>query len=145
MLDFSNFGEAFRHVFRHFLDLTELTSEELRTIPEKFSGISAKVELSGDARAVLWLNMTIPGVRIAMDKLKIASSDEDRMLMDATGELLNIIAGTGQRNSNIRYEFSLPSIYKGEAYPLRMSGQGTKNGRRFVFEDFEAYLILDQS
>jgi len=144
MLDFNNFCEAFRSVFKRFLDLSELTSEELNQIPEKFSGISTKIDLSGSTRATLWLNLPISAVRLAMKKLNIAESEEDRMLMDAAGEVLNIIVGAGQRNSKVRYDFSLPSAYKGESYPLRIQPNSIKKCRQFLFEDFKAYLILEE-
>ena len=79
-----------------------------------------------------------------MHKLQIPQSSEDRMLMDTAGELLNIIVGSAQRNSQTRYDFSLPSAFKGEGYPLRFDDKLTRSARRFIFEDFEAILILEQ-
>jgi hypothetical protein len=144
MLDFEIFTAALRHVFDHFLGLKDLTSEALSDPPEKFSSVTAKIELSGKKPGILWLNIADPGVRLAMHKLNIPHSDEDRMLMDAAGELLNIIAGYAQRNSSIRYDFSLPSAYKGEGYPLRFSPTSIKQQRRFIFDEFETLLILEQ-
>lgn len=144
MLDFEIFTAALRHVFAQFVGLKDLTSEALPDLPEKYQSITAKMELSGDIQGTLWLNISHPGVRIAMEKLNVANTDEDRMLMDTAGELLNIIAGSAQRNSNVRYDFSLPSAYKGDSYPLRFDNQTKKSARRFIFEDFEALLILEQ-
>lgn len=144
MLDFEIFSSSLRHVFAEFVGLKDLTSEAIKTLPEKFQNITSKIELSGDVTATLWLNISDPGVAIAMQKLQIPKSDEDRMLMDTAGELLNIIVGSAQRNSLTRYDFSLPSAYKGEAYPLRFDEKLTRSARRFIFEDFEAILILEQ-
>ena len=79
-----------------------------------------------------------------MQRLNIPNSDEDRMMMDAAGELLNIIVGAAQRNSPVRYDFSLPSAYKGDAYPLRFAENSRKSARRFIYDEFEAILILEQ-
>ncbi|MBN8222333.1 MAG: chemotaxis protein CheX [Spirochaetes bacterium] len=144
MLDFEIFTAALRHVFSQFIGIKDLTSEALATLPEKYQSITAKMELSGDTQGTLWLNISHPGVRIAMEKLNVQNSDEDRMLMDTAGELLNIIAGSAQRNSAVRYDFSLPSAYKGDSYPLRFENGTRKSARRFIFEDFEAMLILEQ-
>ena len=144
MLDFEIFTAALRHVFSQFIGIKDLTSEALATLPEKYQSITAKMELSGDTQGTLWLNISHPGVRIAMEKLNVQNSDEDRMLMDTAGELLNIIVGSAQRNSSARYDFSLPSAYKGEGYPLRFDEKLTRSARRFIFEDFEAILILEQ-
>ena len=144
MLDFEIFTAALRHVFSQFIGIKDLTSEALATLPEKYQSITAKMELSGDTQGTLWLNISHPGVRIAMEKLNVQNSDEDRMLMDTAGELLNIIVGAAQRNSTARYDFSLPSAYKGEGYPLRFDEKLTRSARRFIFEDFEAILILEQ-
>jgi hypothetical protein len=144
MLDFEIFTEALRHVFSQFIGLKDLTSEAIRELPEKYQSITAKMELSGDSQGTLWLNISHPGVMIAMQKLNVQNTNEDRMLMDTAGELLNIIAGSAQRNSLIRYDFSLPSAYKGDSYPLRFEASTNKSARRFIFEDFEALLILEQ-
>ena len=144
MLEFEIFSAALRHVFSEFVGLKDLTSEALKSLPDKFQNITAKIDLYGEKDATLWLNITHPGVVIAMNKLQIAKSDEDRMLMDTAGELLNIIAGSAQRHSQTRYEFSLPSAFKGDGYPLRFDGRMTRTARRFIFEDFEATLILEQ-
>lgn len=144
MLDFEIFTAALRHVFQQFIGFKDLTSEALEILPEKYESITAKIELSGSATATLWLNITYPGVIIAMKKLNIPNSDEDRMLMDTAGELLNIIVGSAQRNSRVRYDFSLPSAFKGDSYPLRFDAQTKKTGRRFIFEDFAVLLILEQ-
>jgi CheY-specific phosphatase CheX len=87
--------------------------------------------------------MSYPGIVLAMQKLSIPYSDEDRLLMDAVGELLNMIAGAAQRNSPVRYDFSLPSAYKGDAYPLQFAETSRKQARRFIFDEFEAILILE--
>ena len=116
MLDFEIFSASLRHVFAEFVGLKDLTSEAMKVIPEKFHNITSKIELSGDVNATLWLNISEPGVTLAMHKLNIPQSNEDRMLMDTAGELLNIIVGSAQRNSPARYDFSLPSAYKGEGY-----------------------------
>ena len=144
MLDFEIFSASLRHVFAEFVGLKDLTSEAMKVIPEKFHNITSKIELSGNVNATLWLNISDPGVTLAMHKLKIPQSNEDRMLMDTAGELLNIIVGSAQRNSHARYDFSLPSAYKGEGYPLRFDEKLTRSARRFIFEDFEAILILEQ-
>ncbi len=144
MLDFEVFNTALRYVFDQFIGLKDLTSERVETLPEKFQNITARIEILGESPGVLWLNISHPGVVIAMEKLNIPNSDEDRMLMDAAGELLNIIVGSAQRNSRVRYDFSLPSGFKGEAYPLRFSENCTLSARRFIFEDFQVILILEQ-
>ena len=144
MLDFEVFTAALRHVFAQFIGIKDLTSEGLSVLPEKFQSITAKMELSGENMGTLWLNISHPGVMIAMKKLNVPNTDEDRMLMDTAGELLNIIAGSAQRNSPVRYDFSLPSAFKGESYPLRFESASKKSARRFIFEDFEALLILEQ-
>ena len=144
MLDFEIFTAALRHVFSQFVGLKDLTSEALAALPEKYQSITAKMEISGDTQGTLWLNISHPGVVIAMKKLDVPNTNEDRMLMDTAGELLNIIAGSAQRNSQVRYDFSLPSAYKGDSYPLRFDNETTKSARRFIFEDFEALLILEQ-
>lgn len=144
MLDFEIFSASLRHVFAEFVGLKELTSEAIKVLPEKFHNITSKIELSGDSTGTLWLNIADPGVTLAMQKLQIPQSDEDRMLMDTAGELLNIIVGSAQRNSLTRYDFSLPSAYKGEGYPLRFDEKLSRRARRYIFEDFEAILILEQ-
>lgn len=144
MLDFEIFSASLRHVFAEFVGLRDLTSEAVKNLPDKFQNITSKIELFGDASGTLWLNIADPGVTLAMQKLQIPQSSEDRMLMDTAGELLNIIVGSAQRNSPVRYEFSLPSAYKGEGYPLRFDEKLTRSARRFIFEDFEAILILEQ-
>lgn len=144
MLDFEIFTAALRNVFSQFVGIRDLTSEAMASLPDKYQSITAKMELSGDTQGTLWLNISHPGVKIAMEKLHAPNSDEDRMLMDTAGELLNIIAGSAQRNSAVRYDFSLPSAYKGDSYPLRFETNTKKSARRFIFEDFEALLILEQ-
>lgn len=144
MLDFEIFSASLRHVFAEFVGLKDLTSEAMKTLPDKFQNITSKIELSGEVAATLWLNISDPGVTLAMQKLQIPQSSEDRMLMDTAGELLNIIVGSAQRNSQTRYDFSLPSAYKGEGYPLRFDEKLSRSARRFIFEDFEAILILEQ-
>lgn len=144
MLDFEIFTSALRHVFSQFIGLKDLTSEAMAALPEKYQSITAKMELSGDIHGTLWLNISHPGVMIAMERLNVQNADEDRMLMDTAGELLNIIAGSAQRNSQVRYDFSLPSAFKGDSYPLRFDAATKKTARRFIFEDFEALLILEQ-
>ncbi|MBS0616852.1 MAG: chemotaxis protein CheX [Spirochaetes bacterium] len=145
MLDFEVFTAAFRHVFSDFVSLKELTSESIDVLPEKYQSVTARIDLSGDARATLWLNVGHPGVVIAMKKLNIPNADEDRMFMDTVGELLNIIVGSAQRNTPCRYDFSLPRCYKGEAYPLRFAENARTEARRFIFEEFETILILEQA
>ncbi|GEM_PF-2938043 len=144
MLDFEIFSAALRHVFAEFVGLRDLTSEAIKNLPDKYQNITSKIELFGEANGTLWLNISEPGVTLAMQKLQIPQSSEDRMLMDTAGELLNIIVGSAQRNSTVRYEFSLPSAYKGEGYPLRFDEKLARSARRFIFEDFEAILILEQ-
>jgi hypothetical protein len=144
MLDFDIFTAALRHVFQQFVGLKDLTSEVVPDLPEKYSSITAKMELTGEVPATLWLNISHPGVVISMKKLNIPDSDEDRMLMDTAGELLNIVVGSAQRNSRTRYDFSLPSAFKGDSYPLRFEDGTKKDARRFIFEDFEVLLILEQ-
>ncbi len=144
MLDFEIFTAALRHVFSQFIGLKDLTSEAMATLPDKYQSITAKMELSGETQGTLWLNISHPGIQIAMERLNVQSTDEDRMLMDTAGELLNIIAGSAQRSSAVRYDFSLPSAYKGDSYPLRFDTDTKKTARRFIFEDFEALLILEQ-
>lgn len=144
MLDFEIFTAALRHVFQQFVGLKDLTSEAITKLPEKYNSITAKMELTGGQPATLWLNISHPGVVISMKKLNIPDSDEDRMLMDTAGELLNIIVGSAQRNSRTRYDFNLPSAYKGDSYPLRFEDNTKKDARRFIFEDFEVLLILEQ-
>jgi CheY-specific phosphatase CheX len=144
MLDFEIFNSALRHCFRQFIGLEELTSDRLDVLPDKFHSVTARIDITGDSPGVLWLNIAHPGVRIAMEKLNIANSDEDRMMMDAAGEVLNIIVGSAQRNSRVRYDFSLPSAFKGDGYPLRFRDGATLAARRFIFEDFEVILILEQ-
>ncbi len=144
MLDFEIFSAALRHVFAEFVGLRDLTSEAIKNLPDKYQNITSKIELFGEANGTLWLNISEPGVTLAMQKLQIPQSSEDRMLMATAGELLNIIVGSAQRNSTVRYEFSLPSAYKGEGYPLRFDEKLARSARRFIFEDFEAILILEQ-
>ncbi|MBL8033364.1 MAG: chemotaxis protein CheX [Leptospiraceae bacterium] len=144
MLDFEIFSAALRHVFADFIGLKDLTSELIPAPPEKFQHVTAKIDLSGDVAGTLWLNISDPGIKLAMEKLQIPNSDEDRMLMDTAGELLNIIVGSAQRNSQDRYDFSLPSAYKGDGYPVRFEENSQKTTRRFIFENFEAILILEQ-
>ncbi|HRP68958.1 MAG TPA: chemotaxis protein CheX [Turneriella sp.] len=144
MLDFNIFITILRHVFRDFIGVQELISEEMITLPEKFQSVTAKMELTGSSPATLWLNMTELGIKIAMKKLAIPQSDEDRMLMDTVGELLNIIVGTAQRQSAVRYDFSLPTALKGENYPLRFNENSRRSAHRFIFEQFEALLILEE-
>ncbi len=144
MLDFEIFSAALRHVFAEFVGLKDLTSESIKTLPDKFQNITSKIEIAGESPGTLWLNISEPGVTLAMQKLQIPQSTEDRMLMDTAGELLNIIVGSAQRYSQIRYDFSLPSAYKGEGYPLRFDEKLSRSARRFIFEDFEAILILEQ-
>jgi|JI10StandDraft_1071094.scaffolds.fasta_scaffold163516_3 hypothetical protein len=144
MLDFEIFNTALRHCFRQFIGIEELTSDRLDTLPDKFHSVTARMDISGEAPGVIWLNVAHPGIRIAMEKLNIPNSDEDRMMMDAAGELLNIIVGSAQRNSRVRYEFSLPSAFKGDGYPLRFAEKATIVARRFIFEEFEVILILEQ-
>lgn len=144
MLDFEVFTSTLRTVFQQFIGIRDLTSELLPVIPEKFQSVTARIDVTGDVTGVLWLNISHPGVVLAMQRLNIPNSDEDRMMMDAAGELLNIIVGAAQRNSAVRYDFSLPSAYKGDGYPLRFGEKTTKSARRFIFDDFEALLILEQ-
>jgi hypothetical protein len=145
MLDFEVFTATLRNVFLQFIGIKDLTSEPLATLPEKFRSVTARIELSGAVSATLWLNISPPGVVLAMQRLNIPHSDEDRMMMDAAGELLNIIVGAAQRHSPARYDFSLPSAYKGDAYPLRFAERSLKTARRFIFEEFETILILERN
>lgn len=144
MLDFEVFASTLRNVFLQFIGIKDLTSENLPKLPDKFQSVTARIELSGTASGTLWLNISHPGVVLAMQRLNIPNSDEDRMMMDAAGELLNIIVGAAQRNSPVRYDFSLPSAYKGDAYPLRFAENSRKSARRFIYDEFEAVLILEQ-
>ncbi|HMV35172.1 MAG TPA: chemotaxis protein CheX [Turneriella sp.] len=144
MLDFEVFTSTLRNVFLQFIGIKDLTSENLPKLPDKFQSVTARIELSGTASGTLWLNISHPGVVLAMQRLNIPNSDEDRMMMDAAGELLNIIVGAAQRNSPVRYDFSLPSAYKGDAYPLRFAENSRKSARRFIYDEFEAILILEQ-
>lgn len=145
MLDFEVFTTTLQSVFLQFIGIKDLTSEALATLPEKFQSVTARIEISGSASGTLWLNISHPGVILAMQKLNIPYSDEDRMMMDAAGELLNIIVGAAQRNSPVRYDFSLPSAYKGDTYPLRFSENSRKSARRFIYDEFETILILEQN
>ncbi len=145
MLDFEVFTSTLRNVFLQFIGIKDLTSENLSKLPEKFQSVTARIDLSGTASGTLWLNISHPGVVLAMQRLNIPHSDEDRMMMDAAGELLNIIVGAAQRNSPVRYDFSLPSAYKGDAYPLRFSERSRKMARRFIYDEFETILILEQN
>ncbi|GAB4430768.1 MAG: hypothetical protein OHK0011_13490 [Turneriella sp.] len=144
MLNFEVFTSSLRNVFLQFIGLKDLTSEALAKLPDKFQSVTARIDLTGSASGTLWLNISHPGVVLAMQRLNIPYSDEDRMMMDAAGELLNIIVGAAQRNSPVRYDFSLPSAYKGDAYPLRFSETSRKTARRFIYDDFETILILEQ-
>src|SRR5262245_50328079 len=85
MLDFEIFTSALRHVFSQFIGIRDLTSEAMATLPDKYQSITAKMELSGETQGTLWLNISHPGVKIAMEKLNVQNSDEDRMLMDTAG------------------------------------------------------------
>ncbi|MBV6493256.1 MAG: hypothetical protein LDLANPLL_01272 [Turneriella sp.] len=143
MLDFNIFVKTLRHVFADFIGVEELTIKELIPLPKKFQSVTAKMELTGDFPATLYLNVTQRGIEISMKKLDIAKGDEDRMLMDTVSELLNIVVGAAQRQSPVRYDFSLPTALKGENYPLQFSGHTTQKGYQFVYEDFEVILILD--
>jgi CheY-specific phosphatase CheX len=144
MLDFEVFTSTLRNVFLQFIGIKDLTSEALQKLPDKFQSVTARIDLTGNASATLWLNISHPGVVLAMQRLNIPYSDEDRMMMDAAGELLNIIVGAAQRNSPVRYDFSLPSAYKGDAYPLRFGETSRKAARRFIYDEFETILILEQ-
>lgn len=144
MLDFEVFASTLRNVFLQFIGIKDLTSETLPKLPEKFQNITARIDISGSASGTLWLNISHPGVVLVMQRLNIPYSDEDRIMMDAAGELLNIIVGATQRNSPVRYDFSLPSVYKGDSYPLRFGETTRKTARRFIYDEFEAILILEQ-
>jgi hypothetical protein len=144
MFEFEVFTSSLRHVFSQFVGIRDLTSESIAEFPPKFQDVSARIDLEAEQPATIWLNITQPGVSLVMQSLKIPHADEDRMLMDTVGELLNIVVGAAQRNSTVRYEFSLPKAYKGDGYALRFSPTSTKTGRRFIFEDFEALLLLEQ-
>jgi hypothetical protein len=144
MLDFEVFTSTLRNVFLQFIGIKDLTSEALQKLPDKFQSVTARIDLTGSDSATLWLNISHPGVVLAMQRLNIPYSDEDRMMMDAAGELLNIIVGAAQRNSPVRYDFSLPSAYKGDAYPLRFGETSRKAARRFIYDEFETILILEQ-
>jgi hypothetical protein len=144
MLDFEVFASTLRNVFLQFIGIKDLTSENLPKLPEKFQSVTSRIDLSGKSSATLWLNISHPGVVLAMQRLNIPNSDEDRMMMDAAGELLNIIVGAAQRNSPVRYDFSLPSAYKGDSYPLRFRETTRKTARRFIYDEFETILILEQ-
>lgn len=145
MLDFEIFTTALRRVFQQFIGLKDLTSEAMADLPEKFQSVTARIDLIGKDSGTLWLNISHPGVVLAMQRLNIPHGDEDRMMMDAAGELLNIIVGSAQRNSPVRYDFSLPLAYKGDSYPLRFGANTHKSARRFIFDEFETILILEQN
>lgn len=145
MLDFEIFTTALRRVFQQFIGLKDLTSEAMADLPEKFQSVTARIDLIGKDSGTLWLNISHPGVVLAMQRLNIPHGDEDRMMMDAAGELLNIIVGSAQRNSPVRYDFSLPLAYKGDSYPLRFGANTRKSARRFIFDEFETILILEEN
>jgi hypothetical protein len=144
MLDFEIFATSLRTVFLQFIGIRELTSENLPRLPEKFQSVTSRIDLLGTCPGTLWLNISHNGVALAMQRLNIPNSDEDRIMMDAAGELLNIIVGAAQRNSPVRYDFSLPSAYKGDAYPLRFADNSRKAARRFIYDEFDTILILEQ-
>lgn len=145
MLDFEIFTTALRKVFQQFIGLKDLTSELIADLPEKFQSVTARIDITGKVSGTLWLNISHPGIVLAMQRLEIPHGDEDRMMMDAAGELLNIIVGSAQRNSSVRYDFSLPLAYKGDSYPLRFAANTHKVARRFIFDEFETILILEQN
>lgn len=144
MLNFEIFIKSLRRVFREFLSMTDLTSETLEVLPKTYQSVTARIDLSGDAKASVWLNLTYPGALLAMKELKVPFNEEDRMLMDAVGELLNMIVGAAQRDSTVRYDFSLPMAQKGERYSLSLNPKTKKSAERFVFEEFEATLLLEE-
>ncbi|MCX7633336.1 MAG: chemotaxis protein CheX [Turneriella sp.] len=144
MLDFEIFCSALRNAFQQLAGLRELTSELLDHLPDKFNGVTAQIELYGEQPARLWLNIAIVGITLFIKHLEMPLSSEDRILMDATGELLNIIAGNAQRKSAVRYQFSLPVAFKGENYPLRLNDGSRIQVRRFIFSEFETILVLEE-
>ena len=76
MLDFEIFSAALRHVFAEFVGLKDLTSEAIKNLPDKYQNITSKIELFGEANGTLWLNISEPGVTLAMQKLQIPQSHD---------------------------------------------------------------------
>lgn len=124
--EFEPFIEAMNRTFKY------MAGEELLNGPCEiwdgsriFADVTAIMGLSGDEKGSLVLTVT----EQAAIKLTstITGKDvtlEDRLITDTIGELINIIVGSAQRNSSVKFDFSVPVSIKGKNHEVRAVSEG---------------------
>ena len=121
-IDFTPFVNSLNRTF------SDMVGQELLNGPyenmdkgETFADISVNIGLTGDVKASLVLTVT-ENAALQITKTTTGKQDikmEDKIVTDTVGELLNMIVGSTQRHSNLKWDFSLPLAIEGRNHEVR--------------------------
>jgi CheY-specific phosphatase CheX len=146
--EFKPFIDALNRTFK------EMVGEEpINGAPEEPDGkdimadVSAHIGLMGPEKAnvVLILTNNI-AKQIVKTIMGIDPKDDDHQIVaDTVGEILNMIIGSTQRHSPIKFEFSLPGVIIGNSHEVRLlsGGHYRKVISKLSGEDIGLYLVSE--
>lgn len=148
------FIRAMNHTFRDMADI-DLSNDPIETVASDYlhadvhskiallADVSTNVGIIAEERASLLLTLSEKGA-IAVAKM-ITGKDlklYDRLVADSVGELLNMIAGSAQRASSLRFQFSIPVSMQGKRHEIRTVSNSTLRYSISHFGIEEVRLIL---
>ena len=121
------FVDVCKNVFNEFLgyDLTEGRPYMVESGATSEGDVSAIIGLTGEARGVVVISLkTDMAAKITGELTGMEHKDVDDDVVDAIGEIVNIIAGNVKRTleNEIRLIISLPSIIQGTNHVIRWPG-----------------------
>ena len=125
-IDFAPFVISMNRTFSDMLGAELLNGpyEELEG-DEMLADVSVNIGLSGEEKAVLVFTVS-ESAAILITKLTTGKDVKanERIVTDTLGELLNMIVGSAQRHSNIKFDFSIPMAVSGSNHRIRSVFKG---------------------
>ena len=144
--EFEPFVEAMNRTFKYMAgeELVNGTYEEWNGA-RIFADVTAIMGLSGEQKGSLVLTVT---EKAAIHLTSIITGKDvtldDRLITDTIGELINIIVGSAQRNSRVKFDFSVPVAIKGKHHEVRAVSEGSFKRiiSKMSGEDIGLYLSM---
>ena len=135
--NFKHFVKAMNHAFKEMADLDLVNGD-----PKDYGGedlaadISTNIGLTGEKAACIVLTMTEGAGKLLTARIRgEAAALRDDLISDIAGELLNILVGISQRNSKIKFEFSIPVSIIGKNHVVRPLKRGYTQGVISTLQD----------
>jgi len=108
--------------------------------------ISAHIGVITDKKGILVLAVAQEAAFVLASKITGGSYDDlkDPMITDVMGELTNMVVGSAQKNSDTKFEFSLPTVVKGKDHEIDILSEEKIARVKSSLEGAEVSLYLVQ-